>query len=115
MKKLLLASLVVFTLSTPVLAKDLIWDRNTESDMSHYNATYCTVKGCAVATSPSTVISPNIPQVGVGVTPRFTLPNGIEGTIAVTATDTAGNKSGLSVTVPFDAKAPDVPTNPRLE
>ncbi len=115
MKQAVLTFLAVFLLATPAMAKDLLWDRNTESDMSHYNAAYCQTKGCIVATDPATVISPNIPQVAAGVVPKFTLPNDVEGTVAVTATDTSGNKSGLSVAVPFDAKAPGVPANPRLQ
>lgn len=84
------------------------WDRNTEPDMSKYN-----VKGCdtgASCTIDETVNLGSVPQTIVGVKPSFTLPAGKEGKRAVTAVDTAGNESGLSNIINFDAASPANPT-----
>ena len=88
----------------------LEWDRNTD-DTVKYNVYVCSVKNCVVSTA--SLKSADIPQTAVGVVPNFTLPLNTEGTVAVTATDAANNESGLSVFIPFDKKAPIIPTNPR--
>lgn len=106
-----LALVLVLGSVVPAFADTLVeWDRNGD-DTDHYNAYYCIVRGCTV-TKASTK-SPNIPQVPVANIPQFVLPLDTEGNIAITATDGAQNESGLSVSVPFDKRAPLVPLNPR--
>lgn len=95
-------------------AATLQWDRNTEADMSEYEIYTCTSNPtCTIQQVPASRIG-IIPQTAVGVIPSFVIPADTEGKIAVSASDAAGNESGLSVPIPFDAKAPGVPGNPRL-
>lgn len=89
----------------------LEWDRNTETDMSHYNVYVCSPLPCTVTVASTK--SANIPQTTLGVVPSFALPTNTEGRAAVTATDTSGNESGLSVSLPFDRRSPAIPINPR--
>lgn len=92
----------------------LQWDRNSEPDMSNYEIYTCTPNPtCTIQQVPASRIG-IVPQPAVGVVPSFTIPAGTEGKIAVSASDSTGNESGLSVPVPFDAKAPLVPVNPRV-
>ena len=95
-------------------AATLQWDRNSEADMAKYEIYSCTPNPtCTVQQLPANRIG-EVVQTPVGVVPSFTIPAGTEGKIAVSASDTADNESGLSVSVPFDAKAPLVPVNPRV-
>ena len=92
----------------------LQWDRNTEADMKEYEVYTCTPNPtCTVAQVLASRVGV-VAQPAVGVIPSFPIQAGTEGKIAVSASDTAGNKSGLSVSIPFDAKGPVAPLNPRL-
>lgn len=96
-------------------AATLRWDRNTEPDMALYEIYTCTPNPTCTVQQTAVSRIGTVNQVAVGVIPSFPIPAGTEGKIAVSASDTAGNESGLSVPVPFDAKAPAVPVGPRLE
>jgi len=84
------------------------WARNSEAYMASYKVYACQPAGCVPT---KTTVTATISQTAVGVRPSWTLPVNLEGTVAVTAVDTSGNESGLSVAVPFDTKAPVVPTD----
>jgi len=105
-----------FSLLFPITghAATLQWDRNTEADMKEYEVYTCTPNPtCTVLQTVATRIGV-VSQPVVGVVPVFVLPPNTEGKVAVSASDVTGNESGLSVSIPFDAKAPVVPINPRL-
>lgn len=89
-------------------AQSLTWNPNTETDMKDYGVYSCAPIGCAVVKSAAMfkgyVIHPSV---------IFPLPPGTQGNIAVTARDISLNESGLSVSLPFDLMAPQVPVNPR--
>ena len=89
-------------------ATELNWDRNTESDMLQYRVYACSVKGCTAAkgVTPTATVS----QTAVGVRLKWSLPVDTEGALVVTAVDTSNNESGATVSVPFDTKAPAVPS-----
>jgi hypothetical protein len=110
----LFAVLALFTITAPAFAGTLQWDRNTEADMDHYNVYACLVPGCTVLQSSAMKLPNAIVQPAAGIVPSTPLPVG-EGVVAVSAVDHAGNESGLSVSIPFDAKAPAVPVNPRIQ
>ena len=84
------------------------WARNGEADVATYKVYACQPAGCVPT---KTTVTATVPQTTVGVRPSWTLPVNLEGTVAVTAVDTAGNESGLSVAVPFDTKAPTTPVD----
>jgi hypothetical protein len=109
----LLCSLVI-VLPLPAFALTLLWDRNTETDMDHYNVYLCLTAGCTVTQSSAMKQAPAVPQPAAGIVPTFALPAG-QGTVAVSAVDHAGNESGLSVSLPFDAQPPAIPVNPRTQ
>jgi hypothetical protein len=90
------------------------WARNAETDMSGYNVYACLTKGCVVAKSPAQ-FQVAVPQTAAGVRPRWTLPVGQEGALAISAVDVSGNESGLSVSVPFDSKAPAIPLDVKTQ
>ncbi len=96
----LLAGLVVaFVASLAGAAPSrLVWDRNTEADMDHYNVYGCFTAGCRVTQDSASKLG-SVPQVSAGDIPEFLLPFGQEGALAVSAV----------------AKAPAVPANPRLQ
>lgn len=109
------AVLVLGLLAGTVEAATLACDRNTEADVDHYNVYACFPAGCTVLQTSAMKQPITIPQPAVGGVPSAAFPiAGLTGTVAVSAVDTSGNESGLSVAVPFDAKAPAVPVNPRL-
>lgn len=110
----LLWVVALFSISAPAFAGTLQWDRNTEADMDHYNVYACLVRACVVLQNAASKLPTAIIQPAVGIVPSSPLPTG-EGAIAVSAVDRSGNESGLSVSVPFDAKAPGVPVNPRIQ
>ena len=113
--KALSTLLAVLVLATPVMAKDLVWDRNTETDMQDYQVWACETVNCVVVKSQAN-LKATVPQTAAGVSPKWTLPATLlEGSIAVSARDQSLNESGLSVSVPFDQKAPAIPANPRLQ
>ena len=95
-------------------AADLAWDRNTEADMKDYQVWACFTPSCVVIKSPAN-LQATVPQSASGVVPKWTVPAGQEGSVAVSARDQSLNESGLSVAVPFDVKAPLIPANPRLQ
>ncbi len=110
-----LSVLLAWPLAAPTeAASKLVWDRNVEPDMDHYNVYGCFAKGCTVTQDSASKVG-TVAQVPVGSIPEFPLPAGQEGALAVSAVDQAVNESDLSVPVPFDAKAPAVPVNPRLQ
>lgn len=96
-------------------ATKLIWNRNADSDVSHYTVYACFTKGCVVTRTTGMKQPGSIVQPAVGVIPDWLLPLDKEGTLAVSATDTSGNESGISVPVPFDSVAPAIPVNPQLQ
>lgn len=92
-------------LASPSFALTASWQPNTEPDMAGYGIYVCKVKGCVVqrdtAQRVGTVQHPTV---------KWVFPADlIEGTLAVTAFDLAGNESGLSNQVPFDLQAPKTP------
>lgn len=95
-------------------ASKLVWDRNTEGDMDHYNVYACLTKGCTVQQTSGAKLG-SVQQVPIGSVPEFPLPAGQEGALAVSAVDQSLNESELSVQVPFDVKPPAAPVNPRLQ
>lgn len=90
----------------------LNWTRNVETDMSHYRVYACKVKGCVVSQSGPMLQPGAITQPPVGSSPQWDLPVDTEGAAAVSAVDQSSNESGISVSVPFDRKAPAIPVNP---
>lgn len=101
--------------SAPAEAKDLIWDRNAESDMQDYQVWACETPNCVVLKTQAN-LKATVPQTAAGVNPKWTLPSTFqEGSLAVSARDKSLNESGLSVAVPFDQVAPAIPANPRLQ
>lgn len=96
-----------------VFAGSLAWDRNTEADLDHYDVYLCLTPTCTVTKTVTMKQSPSVSQSAVGVVPLFPLPSNTEGKAAVIAVDTVGNESALSVSIPFDGKAPLAPVNPR--
>lgn len=103
--------LITLTLLTPVSASALTaeWVNNTEPDMKEYSVYVCKVKGCTVEQIPSQKIA-TVPYTAGTHKPTWAIPNGIEGTLAVSASDTSGNESGLSNQVKFDSLTPGAPT-----
>ena len=103
---------VLLALPVPAFALTLEWDRNTEPDMKEYN-----IYGCDTGTTCTipTVKIGAVTQPPIGIIPSFAIPANKEGRRSVTAIDTSGNESAVSVSVPFDVLAPTVPLNPRLK
>ena len=96
-------------------AATLEWDRNAETDMKDYQVWACFTKDCVVIKSPSMLQPGTVLQTTAGVVPTYQIDlTGTEGAVAVSARDLSLNESGLSVSVPFDAKAPGVPAAPRF-
>ena len=111
MKSLIILSSLVLCLSYAGWANaatNANWARNGEADVANYKVYACQPAGCVPT---KTTVTATVPQTTVGVRPSWTLPVNLEGTVAVTAVDTAGNESGLSVAVPFDTKAPTTPVD----
>ena len=106
--KTILALAFMLLIPFTLYAQSLTWDVNTEADMKDYGVYSCVPVGCLVVKSAAMlkgyVIHPTV---------TFILPPGTQGSIAVTARDTALNESGLSVSIPFDLLAPKAPVNPR--
>lgn len=109
MKKVLILATVLFLLPIAGQAQTLTWDANTEPDIKDYGVYMCFIPGCTVAKNATMLQSyVNHPTTTYPITALT------EGRVAVTARDQTGNESGLSVSVPFDAKAPRIPTNPAV-
>lgn len=115
MKSLLISLVLCLAFAVSADAASLLWDRNTEADMDHYNVYACFTSGCTVLQNSAMKQGPSIAQTPIGSVPSWTLPTGQEGKVAVSAVDNATNESGLSVALPFDAKAPSIPVNPRIQ
>jgi hypothetical protein len=115
--KTIVQSAMVFSLlalSCIAQAATLTWDRNTEPDVKEYEIYGCFSPGCMVAQTQEMKIA-TIPVTATGVNPTYELDlAGKEGALAISASDTSGNKSGLSVAVPFDQASPMIPANPTL-
>ena len=110
----LFAFFAFFAITAPAFAGSLQWDLNTEADMDHYNVYACLSPGCTVLQSPAMKQPNPVVQPAAGIVPSTPLPVG-EGVMAVSAVDHSGNESGLSVSIPFDAKAPTAPVNLRIQ
>lgn len=85
------------------------WSKNTESDMKDYGVYMCFTRGCAADKSAANLQS--YVSHSATVNPSFPIPPNTEGGVAVSARDTAGNESGVTVTVPFDQAAPKTPAS----
>ena len=119
MKKLsIIMVLVLLVLSIDVAAigpkidKSIaIWNQNTETDLAGYNL-YWRIPSGSFSDSNRVQVLPT-DKVGTHPAPSFNLAglNLAPGNyfIAVSAYDTAGNESGLSDDVPFDASVPSAP------
>lgn len=108
--------LSVSLLNGPAEAKDLAWDRNAEADMKEYTVLMCSTSGCTPADTVANTVA-TVPQPAtVTAVPKWTVPaDMVEGTFAVVAVDKSGNRSGLSVFLPFDLKPPAPAANLRLQ
>ena len=114
MKSLFLALAFVLAASF-AQAATLTWDRNVEADLKDYHVYACFTAGCTIVPS-ATTLQGSVLQPAVGVVPSFVIDvTGKEGKVAVSARDLTLNESGLSVQVPFDAKAPGAPVSPRFQ
>lgn len=95
-------------MSSSAFALTAEWIRNTESDMKEYRMYLCDGASCTVQKT-SAALAGTIPQVAVGAIPKWVIPTGKTGAIAVTAVDTSGNESPLSNVVFFDQIPPTTP------
>ena len=115
MTRWLLTGLCSMLLMGAAHAATLTWDRNSEPDLQDYRLWACFTPGCVVVQSTAMLQPGAILQSDVGVRVSVVLDWGErEGAVAVSARDTSGNESGLSVPLPFDYRAPAVPQLPRL-
>lgn len=102
----------ILTAMLPALANSatLEWNRNSETDMNHYNVYTCPTVGCTVTKGS---VNTSTGQPVVGAKPSANVVLGL-GAAAVAAVDHTGNESGLSNQVRLsapDAVAPGTPTN----
>lgn len=113
----LVVALMISPLCAPsVEAATLVWDRNNETDMKDYQVYACFTPSCVVVKSPGMLQPGAVLQPAVGLKPQYVIDiAGKEGAVAISARDQSTNESGLSVAVPFDQKAPSVPTNPAFQ
>ena len=107
MKKLLI-TLLLWGVAAPAFAAHLefFWARNTETDMKDYQFYSSPVTPCVPATN---TLLATVPQPASGTEVKLDVPHGLQGFACVTARDLSNNESGVSNTVPFDAKSPIVP------
>ncbi|BFU90154.1 MAG: hypothetical protein NTAFB01_13410 [Nitrospira sp.] len=116
-KRLLTVALLAISLAEAAHGQTLEWDRNSEPDMQDYLIWVCQTPGCVVAPSSAT-FKGTVPQTPEGKAPTWPIPAtfvGKPGAVAISARDKSGNRSALSVQLPFDTTAPAVPTNPRMK
>lgn len=88
-----------------------LWDRNTETDVDHYNVFTC-------STSATCVPNANVgtaAQPAIGTPPSFPIPANSQGRVAVTAVDLVGNESGQSNIIAWDKQPPGNPLNLRSQ
>lgn len=91
------------------------WTGNRETDVEAYEIYACDVVGCVVSPVPA-MLKGTVVHVGPGAPHAFEIDlSGKEGRLAILARDTAQNKSGLSVSIPFDKAPPSVPATPTLQ
>ena len=103
--------LMMATSAWAVTPTKFVWDRNTESDVDHYNVFTCSTSAtCVPNANIGTVLQP-----AIGVMPTFAIPANTQGRAAVTAVDLSGNESVLSNFVDFDRLAPSAPANARTQ
>ena len=115
MKTLLLCMSLCFGSILSVSAATITWDSNTEPDIKDVQVYMCQTPSCVVVKSAVNLAGtvPHVPGV-----PRQSFAidlTGKEGAIALSARDQSLNESGLSVAVPFDRVAPQVPANLTLQ
>ena len=114
--KHLLFTILFLCWASAAAAATLVWDRNSESDMKDYQVWACFTLNCVVVKSPANLQPGTVPQTASGVKPSVAFDTtNKEGSVAVSARDQSLNESGLSVAVPFDQKAPAIPTNPGFQ
>lgn len=100
---------IFLLISSQAFALTAEWVRNAESDMKEYRMYLCEGANCTIAKTPA-MMAATIPQPAVGVIPKWVIPAGKTGSIAVSAVDTSGNESPLSNIVFFDLTPPPAPT-----
>ncbi len=109
----LLAGLIA--MASPAHAETASWVGNPEPDVEAYEIYGCEGAGCGVKSDPA-MLKGTVPHVGSGVKHTFPIDVGVkEGALALLARDAAKNKSGLTVSVPFDKLAPSIPATPTLQ
>ena len=119
MRKLLIAFCMLFLLVGssvyclgPKIDKHIAtWDANTESDLTGYHLYWRTPTGAFSDTNRVTIPKSTNPQYELLA---LNLPNGTF-VIAVSAYNTAGNESALSVEVTWNATIPGAPKNPNIK
>jgi len=108
---LLVLSIDVAAIGPKIDKSIAIWNQNTETDLAGYNL-YWRIPSGSFSDSNRVQVLPT-DKVGTHPAPSFNLAglNLAPGNyfIAVSAYDTAGNESGLSDDVPFDASVPSAP------
>jgi len=109
---LLLFSINVSAIGPKIDKSVAIWNQNTESDLAGYNLYWRIPTGSFNDTNKVQVLPTD--KVGTHPAPSFNLsilnlPVG-NYFIAVSAYDTVGNESGVSIEVPFDASIPNPPS-----
>ena len=100
---------LLLIISSQAFALTAEWVRNVESDMKEYRMYLCEGASCTIAKTPA-MMAATIPQPAVGAIPKWVIPAGKTGSIAVSAVDTSGNESPLSNIVFFDLTPPPAPT-----
>ena len=119
MKKLLVLVCMVFLLMGssvyclgPKIDKHIAaWDANTESDLAGYYLYWRTPTGTFSDTGRVVITKSSNPQYELLL---LNLSSGVY-VIAVSAYNTAGNESGLSAEVTWNATIPDAPKNPNVK
>lgn len=110
-----LGLMVLVAVAGTAQAETASWVGNPESDVEAYEIYACAGVGCAVKPEPA-MLKGTIKHLGAGVTHSFVIDlNGKEGSLAILARDVAQNRSGLSVSVPFDKAPPSIPATPTLQ
>lgn len=107
--------ILAFAIPVTATASTLEWDRNGETDMKDYQVWACFTPNCIVVKSATTLQPGPVAQPVPGAVPSYSLDiTSREGSVAISARDQSLNESVLSVSVPFDAKAPGAPVSPRF-
>lgn len=117
MKQILRIGCLIFSLVCGGLAsaETATWTGNAEPDVEAYDIYACAGASCIVRAEPS-MLTGTVQHVGPGVRHTFAIDlTGKDGSLAILARDTSKNKSGLSVSVPFDKAPPSIPATPTLQ